>query len=163
MHPRSLGQLVRFCLACRVIAVFTPPRRPASNALVERYNGLWQEKVWQRYRFRTLGHLRQHSQAFQKAYNTYLKRRLIRKGKSALFQASLRYLPKKILWAHPLPLCRARSGLYGESRKMARSRSSTKRFGSLSDTPMNSCGWLSEPDPRASRYTGGIPNMEDSN
>ena len=48
MHPRSLGQLVRFCLACRVIAVFTPPRRPASNALVERYNGLWQEKVWQR-------------------------------------------------------------------------------------------------------------------
>jgi len=106
MHPRTVGQLVRFCLACRVIAVFTPERQPASNALVERYNGLWQEKVWQRYRFRTLGQLRERSQAFQKAYNTYLKQRLIRQEKGVLFQVRLRYLPKKIRWIHPLPLCR---------------------------------------------------------
>ena len=106
MHGRSLGQLVRFCLACRVIPVFTPERRPASNALVERYNGLWQEKVWQRYRFRTLGQLWTRSQAFQEAYNAYLKRRLSRQGKSALFVARLRYLPKTIRLIHPLPLCR---------------------------------------------------------
>jgi hypothetical protein len=106
MHARSLGQLVRFCLACRVIPVFTPERRPASNAAVERYNGLWQEKVWQRYRFRALGQLRARSQAFQEAYNTYLKRRLIRQGKRGLFKAPLRYLPENIRWIHPLPLYR---------------------------------------------------------
>jgi hypothetical protein len=39
-HPRSLGQLIRFCLACRVIPVFTPERQSAANARVERYNGL---------------------------------------------------------------------------------------------------------------------------
>jgi hypothetical protein len=106
MHPRSLGQLVRFCLACRVIPLFTPERRPASNALVERYNGLWQEKVWQRYRFRTLGRLRERSKAFQGAYNSYLRRRLIRQGKRALFKTPLRYLPKPMRWIQPIPLCR---------------------------------------------------------
>jgi hypothetical protein len=106
IHPRSLGQLIRFCLACRVIPVFTPEHRPASNAQVERYNGLWQEKVWKRYRFRTIGQLRARSQAFQKAYNSYLQRRLIRQGKSTLFKVRLRILPKGIRFVHPLPLCR---------------------------------------------------------
>lgn len=106
MHPRSLGQLVRFCLACRVIPVFTPERRPASNAVVERYNGLWQEKVWQRYRFRAFSQLRKRSQAFQEAYNAYLKRRLIRQGKGALFNICVRCLPKSLRFRHPLPLYR---------------------------------------------------------
>jgi hypothetical protein len=106
MHARSLGQLVRFCLACRVIPVFTPERRPASNAAVERYNGLWQEKVWQRYRFRTLGQIRARSQAFQTAYHTYLTRRLLRRGKRDLFKTRVRYLPERLPWRHPLPLCR---------------------------------------------------------
>lgn len=106
MHPRTIGQLVRFCLACRVVAVFTPERRPASNAAVERYNGLWQEKVWQRYRFRTLRDLRGRAHAFQKAYNRYLERRLVRQGKPGLFQIRARYLPQHLRWRHPLPLCR---------------------------------------------------------
>lgn len=106
MHPRSLGQLVRFCLACRVIPVFTPERRPASNAAVERYNGLWQEKVWQRYRFRTLVQLQEHSRAFQEAYNAYLRRRLIRQGKGARLEPCVRSLPKRRRFRHPLPLCR---------------------------------------------------------
>lgn len=106
MHPRTIGQLVRFCLACRVVAVLTPERRPASNAAVERYNGLWQEKVWQRYRFRTLRDLRERSHAFQTAYHRYLERRLVRQGKQGLFQIRVRPLPKPLCWRHPLPLCR---------------------------------------------------------
>ncbi len=105
-HPRTMGQLVRFCLGCRVVPVLTPERRPASNASVERYNGLWQEKVWQRYRFRTLEDLRERSQAFQQAYNRYLERRLVRQGKPGLFKTRVRYLPKRLRWRHPLPLCR---------------------------------------------------------
>ena len=105
LHPRTIGQLVRFCLACRVVAVFTPERRPASNAAVERYNGLWQEKVWQRYRFRTLRDLRERSHAFQLAYNRYLERRLARQGTQGLRQIRVRALPKHLRWRHPLPLC----------------------------------------------------------
>lgn len=105
-HPRSLGQLIRFCLACRVIPVFTPERHPAANAQVERYNGLWQEKVWQRYRFRTLRHLRARSQAFQTAYNTYLTRRLIRQGQQARLKGPRRAVPLPFRVPHPLPLCR---------------------------------------------------------
>lgn len=106
MHPRTIGQLVRFCLACRVVAVFIPERRPASNASVERDNGLWQEKVWQRYRFRTLRDLRERSHAFQTTYSRYLERRFLRQGKQALFQIRVRSLPMPFRWRHPLPLCR---------------------------------------------------------
>lgn len=105
-HPRSLGQLIRFCLACRVIPVFTPERQPAANARVERYNGLWQEKVWQRYRFRTLRHLRAWSHAFQVAYNTYLTRRLIRQGHHARLHGPRRPLLVPFRVPHPLPLYR---------------------------------------------------------
>ncbi|MDF0674335.1 MAG: leucine zipper domain-containing protein [Nitrospira sp.] len=105
-YPRSLGQLIRFCLACRVIPVFTPERQPAANARVERYNGLWQEKVWQRYRFRTLRHLRARSHAFQVAYNTYLTRRLIHQGQYARLNGPRCPLPVPFRMPHPLPLCR---------------------------------------------------------
>lgn len=106
MHPRSLGQVIRLCLACRVVPVFTPERRPATNARVERYNGLWQEKVWKRYRFRTLGQLQRRSLAFQDAYNTHLKQRLNRQGSPAIIKADLRFLPPDLRLGHPLPLYR---------------------------------------------------------
>lgn len=106
MHPRSLGQVVRLCLACRVVPVFTPERRPAANACVERYNGLWQEKVWKRYRFRTLGQLRRRSLAFQDAYNTHLTQRLNRQGSPTIVKADLRFLPPDLRLGHPLPLYR---------------------------------------------------------
>ncbi|MDI3462317.1 MAG: hypothetical protein OJF50_001138 [Nitrospira sp.] len=108
-HPRRLGQLIRFCLACRVIPVFTPERQPAANARVERYNGLWQEKVWQRYRFRTLRHLRVRSHAFQVAYNTYLTRRLIRQGHHTRLNGLRRPLPVPFRVPTPLPLYRGQS------------------------------------------------------
>lgn len=105
-HPRSLGQLIRFCLACRVIPVFTPERQPAANARGERDNGLWQEKVWQRYRFRTLRHLRVRSHAFQVAYNTYLTRRLIRQGHHTRLNGLRHPLPVPFRVPTPLPLYR---------------------------------------------------------
>lgn len=106
MHPRSLGQVVRLCLACRVVPVFTPERRPATNACVERYNGLWQEKVWKRYRFRTLRQLRKRSLAFQDAYNTHLTQRLNRQTSPTVVRANLRFLPPDLRLGHPLPLYR---------------------------------------------------------
>ena len=89
-----------------MIPVFIPERRPASNAHVERYNGLWQEKVWKRYRFRSWGHLQRGSQAFQEAYNTCLKKRASHQGQSQLFQVARRPLAKRVRLPHPLTLCR---------------------------------------------------------
>ena len=105
-HPRSLGQLIRFCLACRVIPVFTPERQPAANARVERHNGLWQEKVWQRYRFRTLRHLRARLSAFQVAHNAYLTRRLIRQGQHTRLTGPRHSVPVSFRLPTPLPLYR---------------------------------------------------------
>ena len=114
MHPRSLGQVIRLCLACRVVPVFTPERRPATNARVERYNGLWQEKVWKRYRFRTLGQLQRRSLAFQDAYNTHLKQRLNRQGSRLSSKPICDFCHQIFGWGIPCPFIEGRFGLSGE-------------------------------------------------
>ena len=55
---RRLGRFIRFCLAAGVIPVFAPPRETGFQAAVESFNGLWQAKVWQRFRHRDLRQLR---------------------------------------------------------------------------------------------------------
>jgi hypothetical protein len=65
---RRLGRLIRFCLAEGVVPVFAPPRETGFQAAIERFNGLWQAKVWQRFRHRDLRQLRSRSRAFLAAH-----------------------------------------------------------------------------------------------
>lgn len=65
---RRLGRLIRFCLAQGVVPVFAPPRETGFQAAVESFNGLWQAKVWQRFRHRDLRQLRQRNRAFVAAH-----------------------------------------------------------------------------------------------
>lgn len=51
--PNSLGRVVRVCLLLGVIPVFAPPRELGMQNAIEGFNGLWQEKVWQRFDFPT--------------------------------------------------------------------------------------------------------------
>jgi len=91
MHPRSLGQFGPIVFWPVGHSGFYPERRPASNAAVERYNGLWQEGL-AAVSIRTLLQLQEHSRAFQEAYNAYLRRRLIRQGKGARLETCVRSL-----------------------------------------------------------------------
>ena len=43
--PDSIGLVVRLCLAAGVTPVFVPPAELGWQAAIERFNGLWQEKV----------------------------------------------------------------------------------------------------------------------
>jgi hypothetical protein len=45
----SVGRISRLCLALQVIPVFAPPREPGFQNAIEGFNGLWQNKVWQRH------------------------------------------------------------------------------------------------------------------
>lgn len=65
---RRLGRLIRFCLAEGVVPVFAPPRETGFQAAIESFNGLWQAKVWQRFRHRHLRQLRSRNQAFLAAH-----------------------------------------------------------------------------------------------
>lgn len=67
---RRLGRLIRFCLAEGVVPVFAPPRETGFQAAIESFNGLWQAKVWQRFRHRDLRQLRARNQAFLAAHRT---------------------------------------------------------------------------------------------
>jgi len=103
-HPCSLGQLIRLCLLCRVIPVFTPDRQPAANARGERYNGLLQERVWQRDRFRTLPYLMPRSYHFQIASNTYSHTPADPSGAARARERHTVSVPFRV--PHPLARCR---------------------------------------------------------
>jgi transposase-like protein len=50
-HPDTVGRVSRLCLSLGITVVFTPPRETGFQAAIESYNGRWQAKVWNRFRF----------------------------------------------------------------------------------------------------------------
>ena len=49
--PDKFGRVTRLCLALGVTPVFAPPLRRGFQADIEGFNGRWERKVWERYRF----------------------------------------------------------------------------------------------------------------
>lgn len=70
-----LGRLVHWCLCVGVIPVFAPPYETGFQAAVEAYNRHWQQRVWHRWRHRTMRGLRRRSNAFVDAYRRREKQR----------------------------------------------------------------------------------------
>jgi hypothetical protein len=62
--PDSIGLVIRFCLAAKVTPVFVPPAELGWQAQIERFNGLWQEKVLARLDEPTLDELVARSDAY---------------------------------------------------------------------------------------------------
>jgi len=72
--PRAVGRLgrwVRFCLKEGIVPVFTPPRETGFQASIESFNGLWQTKVWRRFRHPHLRGLQARSAAFIAAHREH--------------------------------------------------------------------------------------------
>lgn len=63
-HRDCIGTVSRLCLGLGVTPVFAPPRETGFQAGIECFNGLWQEKVWGRYRHPHLLGLKAVSDAF---------------------------------------------------------------------------------------------------
>jgi hypothetical protein len=49
-----VGQVIRLCLSLVVIPVFAPPRETGFQANIERYNGMWEKSVWERFHFKKI-------------------------------------------------------------------------------------------------------------
>ncbi len=47
--PDSFGRVIRLCLQLGVTPIFAPPHETGFQAVIESFNGRWQEKVWQRF------------------------------------------------------------------------------------------------------------------
>jgi hypothetical protein len=66
-HRDCVSRVMRLCLGLGVVPVFTPVREPSFQASIENFNGLWQDKVWRRFRFRSYVDLCTRSQAYIRA------------------------------------------------------------------------------------------------
>ena len=53
-YPDTIGRVVRLCLSLGVIPVFVPPYETGFQAAIESFNGLWQNKVWTRFKHTSL-------------------------------------------------------------------------------------------------------------
>lgn len=66
-HADVISSVMRMCLACGVTPIFAPPQETGFQAAVESYNGRWQAKVWARYHFDSLEHLKEQSLRYVQA------------------------------------------------------------------------------------------------
>src|SRR6266581_8305809 len=73
-HPDVIGRVIRLCLAMGVPPVFVPPLEMGFQGLMENFNGLWQQKVWERFHHESMGALTHRSQRFITAYRQHLAR-----------------------------------------------------------------------------------------
>lgn len=73
-HPDVVGRVMRLCLALEVTPVFAPPLQQGFQGLIEHFNGLWQQKVWQRFHHQSLEALQTASRRFTEAYEHRLAR-----------------------------------------------------------------------------------------
>jgi hypothetical protein len=67
-RPNSIGTVIRLCLSLDVIPVFAPPRETGFQASIERYNGLWQQGVWERFHFKNHRQLIEQSKKYVDAF-----------------------------------------------------------------------------------------------
>ncbi|MDR3197329.1 MAG: hypothetical protein LBU34_05615, partial [Planctomycetaceae bacterium] len=68
-HPDSIGQVIRFCLSLGVILLFAPPCETGFQASIERYNGHWQQSIWNHFFcFKNFWELVEHSETYVKAH-----------------------------------------------------------------------------------------------
>jgi hypothetical protein len=73
-HPDVVGRVMRLCLALEVTPVFAPPLQQGFQGMIEHFNGLWQQKVWQRFHHPSLEALGAASRRFTEAYQRRLAR-----------------------------------------------------------------------------------------
>jgi transposase len=73
-HPDVVGRVMRLCLALEVTPVFAPPLQQGFQGMIEHFNGLWQQKVWQRFHHASLEALEAASRRFTEAYHQRLVR-----------------------------------------------------------------------------------------
>ena len=60
----EIGRVARFCLSLGITLVFVPPRERGFQSEIERFNGLWQAKVWRRFQHADLETLRERSDSY---------------------------------------------------------------------------------------------------
>lgn len=65
--PNAVGRISRLCLQLGVIPVFVPPLEHGMQNTIESFNGLWQAKVWRRYRMGSVRELQARSDQYIRA------------------------------------------------------------------------------------------------
>jgi hypothetical protein len=75
-HPDVFGRVSRLCLQLGITPVFVPPREFGLQNAVERFNELYQAKVWRRFHFSSLTALEAHTRRYLAARMQRLGARL---------------------------------------------------------------------------------------
>ncbi|MGA9119917.1 MAG: integrase core domain-containing protein [Bacteroidota bacterium] len=72
-HPRSTGQLIRLCLHQRVEPLFIPLGEPWRNAIVEKFNDQFEDKLLDAVTLRNFPHVKEACMAFEHKHNRFFR------------------------------------------------------------------------------------------
>jgi len=112
-HAHAVGRVSRLCLQLGVTPVFAPPLEHGIQNTIESFNGLWQAKLWQRYRVASAGEL-------QRLSDRYIAAHRARTQALAEAAPARRPIPNSLSSRSTLH-CAARSSSFGAPTKPARS------------------------------------------
>lgn len=70
-HPRSLGLVLRMCLALGVQVIFIPPGEPWRNGAVEKFQDIFDRSFYRRQRFSNYRHLKKEARSFERFRNRH--------------------------------------------------------------------------------------------
>jgi transposase len=66
-YADTVGRVSRLCLGLGIVPVFVPPNEMGFQAVIESFNGRWQDKVWRRFEHKTLATLKRRSDNYVNA------------------------------------------------------------------------------------------------
>lgn len=74
-HKDVVSRVMRLCLSLGIVPVFAPPAEKGFQAAIEGYNGLWQAKVWARFKHASLQALQEQSACYERAHRHRTRQR----------------------------------------------------------------------------------------
>jgi len=69
-HPHVIGRVVRLCLCCGSVPIFTPFYEAKRNYQIETFHSLWEAGFWSREEFIGLAHVQAEAPTFARWYHT---------------------------------------------------------------------------------------------
>jgi hypothetical protein len=96
-HAHAVGRVSRLCLQLGVTPVFVPPLEHGMQNTIESFNGLWQAKVWQRFRVTNVKQL-------QALSDRYIAAHRARTQAIAEAAPARRRMPKRFKFSPRVPL-----------------------------------------------------------
>ncbi len=121
-HPRSFGLVIRLCLDLRVEPIFIPLDEPWRNGIIERFQGVWDQRFFRAEHFVNFAQLEAAACEFEMFHNAHHRCSILRGHTPNETEAAQGFRPDLLPRDFEIPLRRPRRGRIHVVRFIRRDR-----------------------------------------